>query len=88
MPTLMELGIDAPGLSTWRGIFGAKGITPAQIAFWDEALARAFSADEWSKHMAENNVTAPPVRGKELVNCLEAQYHHTRSVLVDLGLAK
>ena len=88
VPTLAELGIDAPGLSTWRGIFGAKGITPAQIAFWDEALARAFSADEWNKHMAENNVTAPPVRGNELVKYLDAQYHHTRSVLVDLGLAK
>ncbi len=88
VPTLTELGIDAPGLSTWRGIFGAKGITPAQIAFWDEALARAFSADEWQKHMAENNVTAPPLRGKELVKYLEAQYVHTRSVLVDLGLTK
>jgi len=88
VPTLAELGLQAPGLTTWRAIFGAKGITPAQIAFWEEALARAFGADEWKNRMAEDNVAAPPLRGRELAKYLEAQYVHTRNVLVDLGLAK
>jgi len=43
VPTLAEQGIDAPILETWRAVFGAKGITPAQIAFWEDALARAFT---------------------------------------------
>ena len=88
VPTLAELGLQAPGLTTWRAIFGAKGITPAQIAFWEEALARAFAAEEWKNRMAEDNVAAPPLRGRELAKYLEAQYAHTRNVLVDLGLAK
>ncbi len=88
VPTLSELGIDAPILATWRAIFGAKGITSVQIAFWESALARAFTADEWKEWMGKNDVSAPPLRGAELGNYLEGQYNHTRDVLVGLGLAK
>jgi putative tricarboxylic transport membrane protein len=88
VPTLSEAGVDAPILATWRAVFGAKGITPAQIAFWEDALARAFTGDEWKAWMTKNDVMAPPVRGRELTKYLEAQYSHTRAVLVDLGLAK
>ena len=88
MPTLAEQGIEAPILETWRAVFGAKGITPAQIAFWEDALARAFTNEEWRAWMTKNDVTAPPLRGPELQKYLEGQYNHTRSVLVELGLAK
>lgn len=88
VPTLAESGIDAPILETWRAIFGAKGITPAQIAFWEDALGRAFAADEWKAWMTKNDVTAPPLRGPELNKYLDTQYKHTRAVLIDLGLAK
>lgn len=88
VPTLKELGLDAPVLDTWRCFFGAKDITPAQVAFWEEALARAKSGEAWQSWMTKNDVTAPPLRGAELVQYLDAQYNHTREVLVDLGLAK
>jgi putative tricarboxylic transport membrane protein len=88
VPTLAEQGVDAPILETWRAVFGAKGITRAQIAFWEEALARAFTNDEWKAWMAKNDVSAPALRGADLQRYLEAQYSHTRSVLLDLGLAR
>jgi putative tricarboxylic transport membrane protein len=88
VPTLAETGIDAPILATWRAVFGAKSIAAPQIAFWETALARAFAAEEWKDWMSKNDVTAPPLRGAELVKYLDAQYNHTRSVLVELGLAK
>jgi putative tricarboxylic transport membrane protein len=88
VPTLAESGVDAPILATWRAILGAKGITPAQIAYWEDALARAFSGEEWKAWMTKNDVTAPPLRGKELAAYLEKQFSHTKTVLVDLGLAK
>jgi len=88
VPTLIESGIDAPILETWRAVFGAKGITPAQIAFWEDALARAFTAEDWKAWMTKNDVTAPALRRAELTKYLETQYNHTRGVLIDLGLAK
>jgi len=88
VPTLAEQGIDAPTLESWRTVFGAKGITNAQVAFWEDALARAFTGDEWKAWMTKNDVTAPPLRGAELQKYLETQYNHTRTALVDLGLAR
>jgi putative tricarboxylic transport membrane protein len=88
VPTLAEQGIDAPTLSNWRVVFGAKGITPAQIAFWEDALARAFTAEEWKAWTTKNDVTAPPLRGAELQKYLEGQYSYMSTVLSDLGLAK
>src|SRR5688572_2449805 len=88
VPTLAESGVDAPILETWRAIFGAKGITPAQVSFWEDALGRAFTHDEWKAWMTKNDVTAPPLRGAELGKYLEGQYNRTRTVLIELGLAK
>ncbi len=88
VPTLIELGLDAPLLATWRGVFGTIGITPQQIAFWDEALWRGFQGEEWKAWTAQNDVAAPAVRGPELVKYLDSQFNNTRSVLVELGLAK
>lgn len=88
VPTLAEAGIDAPILDTWRAMFGAKGLSPAQVAYWQDALGRALAADEVKAWMSKNDVGAPPLKGAELNQYLEAQYKHTRAVLVDLGLAK
>jgi putative tricarboxylic transport membrane protein len=88
VPTLGELGLDAPILATWRCIFGTQAITSAQVTFWQDALARAFQGEEWKSWMSKNDVTAPQLRGTELAKYLEGQYNHTRSVLVELGLAK
>ena len=88
VPTLAEEGVPATGLTTWRGVFGAKGITAAQVGYWEDALARSFASDEWQARVAEHNVAAPPLRGRELAKYFETQYAQTRSVLVELGLAK
>lgn len=88
VPTLGELGLDAPILATWRCIFGAKDITPAQITFWQDALGRAFQGEEWKAWMSKNDVTAPSLRGAALAKYLDGQFNHTRGVLLELGLAK
>jgi putative tricarboxylic transport membrane protein len=88
VPTLAELGTQVPLLATWRAVFGAKDISPAQIAFWDQALAKAHQSEEWKDWMTKNDVNAPPLRGTELVSYLDGQYNGTRAILVDLGMAK
>ncbi len=88
VPTLSELGLNAPSLATWRCVFGARDITPAQVTFWQDALARAFQGDDWRAWMTKNDVTAPALRSAELTKYLEGQYNNTRSVLIELGLAK
>jgi len=38
-PTWVEQGYDAV-FSNWRGFVGPKGMTPAQIAYWDGIFAK------------------------------------------------
>ena len=88
VPTLTEQGIDVPILANWRVVFGTRGITPAHIAFWEDALARAFAAEEWKAWTTKNDAMAPPLRGADLQTYLEGQFNHMRGVLIDLGLAR
>ena len=34
-------------IDAWTIIAGPKGMTPAQIAFWDSALVRTMQSEEW-----------------------------------------
>ena len=88
VPTMREQGIDAVGISNWRGIFGAKGITPAQIAFWEEAIGKTTGADDWKKQLETNNLASRFLRSREFAKYLEAEYNSTRTVMSDLGLVK
>lgn len=88
VPTLREHGITANGITNWRAMFGAKGLTPAQIAFWEDALARMAAADEWKSQLAANNLASHFLRGKDFVKYLQDEYNDTKAAMADLGLAK
>jgi putative tricarboxylic transport membrane protein len=88
VPTLREQGIDASVIVNWRGILGAKGITAAQAAFWEEALARVVASDEWKKQLEASNLSPQFLRGREFAKYLETEYANTRAVMAELGIAK
>ena len=88
VPTLREQGIDVNGVSNWRALFGAKGLAPAQIAFWEEALARTVATNEWRKLVEENNLTPKFLRSRDCAVYLEGEYAATKAVMTDLGLVK
>jgi len=88
LPTMREQGIEATGISNWRGILGAKGYTAAQVAFWEDALARVVATDEWKQQLEQNNLESRFLRSREFAKWLEGEYEATRGVMADLGLAK
>lgn len=88
VPTLREQGIGVNGVSNWRALFGAKGLTPAQIAFWEDALARTVATAEWKKLVEENNLTPKFLRSGDCATYLEGEYAATKAVMTDLGLVK
>ncbi len=88
VPTLREQGIHANGIANWRAAFGAKGLTPAHVAFWEDALARMAAAEDWKAQLAENNLASQFLRGKDFAQYLQAEYHDTRAAMIDLGLAR
>lgn len=88
VPTMREQGIDALGISNWRGVIGAKGLTPAQIAYWEDAVGKATSTADWKKQLATNNLESRFLKSAEFRKYLDGEYANTRAVMSDLGLIK
>lgn len=88
VPTMREQGIDAPGIANWRGIIGAKGLSAAQVAYWEEAIGKAIATDEWKKQLATNDLESRFLRSREFAKYLDTEYAVTRAAMVDAGLIK
>ncbi len=85
IPTLREQGMDAVFFS-WRGFVGAKGLTRAQIAFWDEAFAKATQADEWKKDLEQNAWAEDFMNSAETRKHLDSEHQLLTGMLNDLGV--
>ena len=88
VPTLREQGIASDGVAAWRGMSGPKGLSPAHVAFWDDALAKAVESGEWKSFLEENNLSPQYLRSRDFAKYLEGEYATTRAVMTDLGLLK
>jgi putative tricarboxylic transport membrane protein len=87
VPTLKEQGIDAV-FTTWRNVLGAKTVTRAQVAFWEDALARAMKSEEWRKDLERNFWTPNFVTGDRARKYLEQQTDLYQKIFLELGLTK
>jgi putative tricarboxylic transport membrane protein len=87
VPTLREQGIDV-SLSNWRSVIGPKGMTPAQIAYWEEVLARVVASDEWKKELAAQNWDGRFLRSREFGQYMDKEYAATKVILGELGMVK
>ena len=85
LPTLKEQGIDAVFFS-WRGFVGPKGLTAAQLAFWDQAFARAVTGDAWKLDVAENAWAEDFMGNAATRKHLDSEYGLLRGMLADLGV--
>jgi putative tricarboxylic transport membrane protein len=88
VPTLREQGIATDGVAAWRGLHGARGLTAAQLGFWEEALARVFESAEWKAFLEENDLAPQFLRSREFARYLEGEYAITKAVMADVGMAK
>lgn len=86
-PTWREQGVDV-AYGSWRGIFGPKALTPAQLAYWEGALRKVAETPEWKADVERNHWTPHFLTGAQLRKELEHEYAEIRTVLLDLGLAK
>lgn len=87
VPTLRELGVDVVQMG-WTIVMAPKGLTPAQVRYWEDMIAKAAQAPEWKAYLAENYWTYTFQRSGETVRYLASEYDIARRALVDLGMAK
>ena len=86
-PTWKEQGVDLVS-GTFRGIMAPKGLTSAQVAFWEGALRKLTETDEWKTDLERNYWFNDFMPAAQFAKELEKEYADTKAVLVDLGLAK
>jgi putative tricarboxylic transport membrane protein len=87
VPTWKELGIDLV-YGGFRGIVAPKGLTPQQVAFWEDALRKATQVPEWQANLKKNYWSNDFLTGDDFRRDLDETYGAMKSVLVELGLAK
>jgi len=85
VPTWYELGVDCV-IGTWRGVIGAAGITPAQIAFWARALRAATATPQWKAELADKYWVDTCIEGAELEGFLDREREVMGALLRDLRL--
>ena len=87
VPTWKEQGADAV-VSNWRGLIGPPGMTPAQLAYWDNALKQLSQSDAWKKELADNNWDNEYKASAETKKYMDAEYAELKAFLAELELVK
>lgn len=85
VPTLREQGV-AVDANVFYTIFGPKGITPAQAAYWDEVISRAIQSEQISKDAQLNYWTIDPIGHRDLPGFLDREIENYRRALTEMGL--
>lgn len=86
-PTWREQDVDVV-YGNWRAIYGPKGLTPAQLRYWEEALRRMSDTPEWKADLEKNYWSPEFIVGEKLRGEIEREQAYLKTVLAELGLAK
>ena len=86
-PTLTEQGLKSVA-SNWRTVVGPKGMTAAQIAFWDSVFGRMVQTDEWKKELAASSQEYIYLASGATLQYTRDQDQVIAASLADLGLLK
>ena len=87
VPTWKEQGINAVTPS-YRIMIGPKGMSPEQIAYWDNVFAQLAQSEAWKKELEKNDWQGTFLKSAETGKYLDEQYQQYRAILGELGLAK
>jgi putative tricarboxylic transport membrane protein len=85
--TWLEQSVDCV-IGAWRGVTGARGITPAQVAFWESLLAESVTTGAWKEELARLYWTPTYLDGASLRRQLAREREEMKVILTDLALLK
>lgn len=85
--TWRENGVDVV-FSNWRGMVGPRGLTAAQIAYWEGVFSRVAATDEFKRDLEQNHLVANFLRSDEMRSYLKSEYEELKVLLTELGMVK
>ncbi len=87
-PTWAELGHPKAVSETWRAVLAPKGITAAQIAYWEGMLYKVAASDEFRQSAERVQGEAIFKNAADTRKHMAAEYAQVKSVMTYLGLIK
>jgi putative tricarboxylic transport membrane protein len=87
VPTWREQGVDAV-YSSSQGLLGARGLSAAQVAYWEGLLRRVSATPEWGAFLARNHWKPRFMGAADARRFLDAEAASARVLLGELGLAR
>jgi putative tricarboxylic transport membrane protein len=85
VPTWKENGIDIT-LGDIKALIGPRGMTPAQVAYWDDALGKLVKTESWKRELEKQEWEDNYMNSRDSLHHWKEEYDVLQSVLVDLGL--
>jgi putative tricarboxylic transport membrane protein len=84
VPTWEELGYVSSG--SWKGVFAPRGITAAQVAYWEEVMQRTAQSEEIARY-AEANLWLLEFKGAaDTRKWLDQESAALKTIMGELGL--
>jgi putative tricarboxylic transport membrane protein len=87
VPTFREQGFDVV-MEGWTVFMGPKGLTPAQVAYWEDVFSRTVQHPEWKRYLEFNSWEWGYRNSKETADYLRKDYEVSKALLTELGMAK
>jgi len=87
VPTWREVGAESVA-SNWRNIFGPKGMSPEQLQFWEQVLARVVESDEWKQSLETRLQVDTYMNSRDSKAFLDKEHESLKNILTEIGLIK
>jgi len=87
VPTFKEQGYDVV-MGGFTIVMGPRGLTPAQIQYWENLLERVSSTAEWKRMMGADLQDLDFRKSAATREYLRQQYELSRTLLTDIGMTK
>ncbi len=86
-PTWKEQGFNIV-ISNSRTVMGPKGMSEAQMAYWDDVFAKLVQLNEWKKFEKDGFSQPFYLKSTEAKKFFDSEFGRIKAVLTDLGMAK
>ena len=87
VPTWSEQGVRVVS-ANWRNVSGPKGMTEAQVQYWDGVFGRLVQQDEWKRDVEARQFENTYLNSAETRRLMDAQRAELTAILRAVGLAK
>lgn len=87
VPTFRDQGYDVI-MGNWTAIMGPKGLTPAQVTYWEDLLERSFKHPAWQGMLEADALEADFRKSQPMRELLARDYELERRMLTELGMAR